>query len=87
MKKILSTFILIVIMSTFVGCDNKGTGNEDYDKQVYDSYVRSPLDTRTGVCEGDDGWMYIVDIYRVSGNIFDYHIDAYNYKYDKIPNC
>lgn len=86
MKKILSTFILIIMMSTFIGCDNKGTSKEDYDKQVYDSYVQSPLDTRTGVCEGEDGWMYIIDIYRVEGNIFDYQIDAYNYKYDKIPN-
>ena len=83
-KKILAVTVAMLMMVTFGGCNSINNENDT------DSSVTSEPDYecyRTGVCEGEDGWMYIVDIYEMSKGKYEYHIDANNYKHDIIPNC
>lgn len=80
-RRIVAIFLIITLVITSAGCGTEIKKSDDV--EVMALYK----DNRTGVCEGEDGWMYIADIYKSETGAFDYHIDAYNYKYQYIENC
>lgn len=77
-KKVVVISVLVAVVLFFVCNTDKSINDENEEKK------EKKIITRTGIAEGEDGWLYIVDINGEINGEKKYYIDKYNYKYREI---